>query len=54
MVWNFHKLHHSLKEMGFATCLRCHCMEILVYRTVLYMSLAIIGGFQVDNVVFYI
>jgi len=51
-LWNFHKVHHSVKEMGFAAHLRYHWMETLVYRTVLYIPLAIIGGFQVDEVIF--
>ena len=51
-LWNFHKVHHSVKEMGFAAHLRYHWMETLVYRTTLYIPLAIIGGFQVDNVIF--
>jgi sterol desaturase/sphingolipid hydroxylase (fatty acid hydroxylase superfamily) len=51
-LWTFHKVHHSVKEMGFAAHLRYHWMETLVYKTVLYIPLAIIGGFQVDAVVF--
>lgn len=51
-LWNFHKVHHSVKEMGFAAHLRYHWMETLVYRTTLYIPLAIIGGFQVDDVIF--
>jgi len=51
-LWNFHKVHHSVKEMGFAAHLRYHWMETLVYRTVLYIPLAIIGGFQITDVIF--
>ena len=51
-LWNFHKVHHSVKEMGFAAHLRYHWMETLIYRTVLYIPLAIMGGFQVDDVIF--
>ena len=32
-LWNFHKVHHSVKEMGFAAHLRYHWMETIVYRT---------------------
>lgn len=51
-LWSFHKVHHSVKEMGFAAHLRYHWMETIVYRTVLYIPLAVIGGFQVDDVIF--
>lgn len=51
-LWNFHKVHHSVKEMGFAAHLRYHWMETLVYRTTLYIPLAFIGGFQVNDVIF--
>ncbi len=49
-LWNFHKLHHSVKEMGFAAHLRYHWMEPIVYKSILYIPLAIIGGFQVEQV----
>ena len=49
-LWNFHKLHHSVKEMGFAAHLRYHWMEPVVYKSMLYIPLAIIGGFEVTDV----
>ncbi len=45
-LWNFHKVHHSVKEMGFAAHLRYHWMEPIVYKSILYVPLAIIGGFD--------
>ena len=42
-LWQFHKLHHSVKEMGFAAHLRFHWMETVVYKTVQYIPLAMIG-----------
>ena len=51
-LWNFHKVHHSVKEMGFAAHLRYHWMETLVYRTILYIPLAVLGGFDVKDVIF--
>ncbi|WP_425576749.1 sterol desaturase family protein [Nibrella saemangeumensis] len=42
-LWQFHKLHHSVEEMGFAAHLRYHPMETLVYRTIEYVPLAMIG-----------
>ena len=32
-LWEFHKLHHSVKEMGFAAHLRFHWMETIIYKT---------------------
>ena len=31
-LWNFHKVHHSVKEMGFAAHLRYHWMENIIYK----------------------
>ncbi len=42
-LWQFHKVHHSVKEMGFAAHLRYHWMETIVYRTIEYLPLAMIG-----------
>ncbi len=49
-LWNFHKVHHSVKEMGFAAHLRYHWMEPVVYKSMLYIPLALIGGFDVQDV----
>ena len=49
-LWSFHKVHHSVKEMGFAAQLRYHWMEPVVYKSLLYIPLAIIGGFDVHQV----
>lgn len=42
-LWRFHKVHHSVKEMGFAAHLRFHFMENVIYRTLEYIPLAMIG-----------
>ena len=42
-LWEFHKVHHSVEEMGFAAHLRFHWMETVVYRTLEYIPLAMIG-----------
>lgn len=47
-LWEFHKVHHSVKEMGFAAHLRFHWMETVVYRTLEYLPLAMIG-FGIDD-----
>ena len=49
-LWNFHKVHHSVKEMGFAAHLRYHWMEPVVYNSLRYIPLAIIGGFSAQDV----
>lgn len=51
-LWKFHKVHHSVKEMGFAAHLRYHWMETVVYKSMLYIPMAIIGGFSVNDVAF--
>lgn len=42
-LWEFHKVHHSAKELGFATHLRYHWVENIVYRTIQYIPLGMIG-----------
>ncbi len=42
-LWEFHKVHHSVKQMGFAAHLRYHWMENVVYRSLEYIPLALIG-----------
>ncbi len=49
-LWNFHKVHHSVKEMGFAAHLRYHWMEPVLYKSLLYIPMALIGGFDVESV----
>ncbi|MCB0515418.1 MAG: sterol desaturase family protein [Chitinophagales bacterium] len=47
-LWEFHKVHHSVEEMGFAAHLRYHWMENIVYNAVQYLPLAMIG-FGIDD-----
>ena len=47
-LWQFHKVHHSVRQMGFAAHLRYHWMENVVYRTLEYLPLAMIG-FGIDD-----
>ncbi len=47
-LWEFHKVHHSVKQMGFAAHLRYHWMENVVYRSIEYLPLAMIG-FGIDD-----
>jgi sterol desaturase/sphingolipid hydroxylase (fatty acid hydroxylase superfamily) len=43
VLWEFHKVHHSVEQMGFAAHLRFHWMENIVYRFLEYLPLAMIG-----------
>jgi sterol desaturase/sphingolipid hydroxylase (fatty acid hydroxylase superfamily) len=47
-LWEFHKVHHSVQQMGFAAHLRYHWMETVVYRSIEYLPLAMIG-FGIDD-----
>ncbi len=47
-LWRFHQVHHSVEQMGFAAHLRYHWMENVVYRTLEYIPLAMIG-FGIDD-----
>lgn len=47
-LWEFHKVHHSVEQMGFAAHLRYHWMETLVYKSIQYVPLAMIG-FGLDD-----
>jgi sterol desaturase/sphingolipid hydroxylase (fatty acid hydroxylase superfamily) len=48
--WNFHKVHHSVKEMGFAAHLRYHWMEPVMYKSLLYIPLALIANYSAQDV----
>ena len=47
-LWEFHKVHHSVEQMGFAAHLRYHWMENVVYGAIQYIPLAMIG-FGIDD-----
>ena len=42
-LWQFHKVHHSVEQMGFAAHLRFHPVETIVYRTLEYLPMAMLG-----------
>jgi sterol desaturase/sphingolipid hydroxylase (fatty acid hydroxylase superfamily) len=46
LLWRFHKVHHSVKEMGFAAHLRYHWMENLFYKPLKTFGVMILGGFE--------
>ena len=45
-LWRFHKVHHSVKEMGFAAHLRYHWMENIFYKPLKTFGVMVIGGFE--------
>ncbi len=47
-LWQFHKVHHSVKEMGFAAHLRYHFGETFIYNTFKYITLSMIFGFDIQ------
>ncbi|GAA3559931.1 sterol desaturase family protein [Snuella lapsa] len=49
-LWNFHKVHHSVKQMGFAAHLRYHWMEPVVYNSLRYIPLALIANYSAQDV----
>ena len=51
--WKFHKVHHSVEEMGFAAHLRYHFLETFAYEPVKYVTLSLIFGFSMENI-FYV
>ena len=43
-LWHFHKVHHSIHEMDWAGNFRFHWMELVVYKSLLYVPLLWLGG----------
>jgi sterol desaturase/sphingolipid hydroxylase (fatty acid hydroxylase superfamily) len=48
-LWRFHKVHHSVKEMGFAAHLRYHWMENILYKPLKVFAVMILGGFEPEQ-----
>ncbi|MBO0320685.1 sterol desaturase family protein [Muricauda sp. CAU 1633] len=49
VFWEFHKVHHSVKEMGFAAHLRYHWMENILYKPLKTLGVMILGGFEPEQ-----
>ena len=45
-LWQFHKVHHSVQEMGFAAHLRYHWMENIFYKPLKTFGVMLLGGFE--------
>lgn len=48
-LWEFHKVHHSVAEMGFAAHLRYHWMENVLYKPLKTFGVMILGGFEPEQ-----
>ncbi len=46
LLWRYHKVHHSVKEMGFAAHLRYHWMENILYKPFKTLAIMLLGGFE--------
>jgi sterol desaturase/sphingolipid hydroxylase (fatty acid hydroxylase superfamily) len=42
-LWEFHKLHHSIEELDWIGNFRFHWGEIVVYKTLSYLPLVVLG-----------
>ncbi|MCI0420935.1 MAG: sterol desaturase family protein [Acidobacteria bacterium] len=42
-LWEFHKLHHSIRELDWIGNMRFHWMEIAVYHSLTYFPLFMLG-----------
>lgn len=51
-LWNFHKVHHSVKEMGFAAHLRYHWMENIFYKPLKTLVVMILVGAEPEQAFF--
>jgi sterol desaturase/sphingolipid hydroxylase (fatty acid hydroxylase superfamily) len=42
-LWSFHKVHHSIEQLDWIGNFRFHWMEIVVYRALTYVPMAVLG-----------
>jgi len=49
IFWRFHKVHHSVEEMGFAAHLRYNWMEHLLYKPLKTIGVMLLGGFEPEQ-----
>ncbi|MCH2217601.1 MAG: sterol desaturase family protein [Flavobacteriales bacterium] len=48
-LWQFHKVHHSVKVMGFAAHFRYHWMENVLYKPMKTLAVMLLGGFEPEQ-----
>jgi sterol desaturase/sphingolipid hydroxylase (fatty acid hydroxylase superfamily) len=44
LLWTFHKVHHAITTMDFVGSFRFHWMEIVVYKSLQWLPLALLGA----------
>ena len=49
VLWKFHQVHHSVKDMGFAAHLRYHWMENILYKPLKTFGVMLLGGFEPEQ-----
>ena len=54
IMWKWHKVHHSVEQMGFAAHMRYHWMENVVYWSLKYIPLTMLGADLVDIYAIYV
>lgn len=42
-LWEFHKIHHSIKTLDWLAGSRLHLVDILIVRTIVYFSILLVG-----------
>jgi sterol desaturase/sphingolipid hydroxylase (fatty acid hydroxylase superfamily) len=42
-LWSIHQVHHSIREMDFWGSMRFHFLEAVVYKSLQYVPLAVLG-----------
>ena len=52
LLWKFHQVHHSDKEMDASTALRFHPIEIL-YSNAIRIAIIPIAGIQLEHLILY-
>ncbi|MBM1106897.1 sterol desaturase family protein [Aurantibacter crassamenti] len=50
-LWQFHQIHHSVKEMGFAAHMRYHWMENVIYKPLKTLGVMLLGGFEPEQAI---
>ena len=43
VLWGFHKVHHTIEQLDWIGNFRFHWMEIVVYKTLTYLPLVVLG-----------
>jgi sterol desaturase/sphingolipid hydroxylase (fatty acid hydroxylase superfamily) len=44
ILWRFHQIHHSITEMDFIGNFRFHSMEIIMYRSLTWLPMLLLGA----------